>query len=99
MDEKRRVVHTTRKLEQCSSTCAELRESLTLAQDTVSTYVYAQLHLHLFPVFLMFGESVPHMVGGPKGRCTRCDAGPVSAWNLLWAFVVIVLGDAKLLVG
>lgn len=35
--EKRRVVHTTRKLEQCSNTCAELRESLTLAQDTVST--------------------------------------------------------------
>lgn len=39
MAEKRRVVHTTRKLEQCSNTCAELRESLTLAQDTVSTFV------------------------------------------------------------
>lgn len=34
--EKRRVVHTNRKLEQCTSTCAELRESLALAQDTVS---------------------------------------------------------------
>lgn len=34
-DEKRRVAHTSRKLEQTNSTCTELRETLALAQDTV----------------------------------------------------------------
>lgn len=33
--EKRRVAHSTRKLEQNRITCTELRESLALAQDTV----------------------------------------------------------------
>lgn len=47
-------MHTTRKLEQCSNTCAELRESLTLAQDTVSTN-FAMTLGHMFPVYL-FGK-------------------------------------------
>lgn len=34
--EKRRAAHTSRKLEQSNLTCTELRESLALAQDTVS---------------------------------------------------------------
>ena len=43
--EKRRAAHTSRKLEQSNITCTELRESLALAQDTVSEVWGALLYL------------------------------------------------------
>lgn len=48
-EERMRATSTSRKLEQCRSTCAELRESLALAQDTVGTGLLLAVTLHSEP--------------------------------------------------